>query len=120
MSHRRARGAFQEKPPDVGDEIDDFLMRRHGIAFGFNRPRPLASITICRYIGFMTKAQTKQELTGKWVVRDSRSGRYVEVRGADSMKSSQLPLKKGVDLTKPIANQALKGGSHQVRKPRDS
>ncbi|ESX07302.1 hypothetical protein X769_09970 [Mesorhizobium sp. LSJC268A00] len=22
MSHRRARGASQEKPPDVGDEID--------------------------------------------------------------------------------------------------
>ena len=65
----------------------------------------------------MTKAQTKQELTGKWAVRDSRSGRYVEVRGADSMKSSQLPLKKDVDLTKPIAEQTLKGGSHKVRKP---
>lgn len=65
----------------------------------------------------MTKAQLKQEPTGKWVVRDSRSGRYVEVRGADSMKSSQLPLKKGVDLTKPIAKQAFKGGSHKVHKP---
>jgi hypothetical protein len=65
----------------------------------------------------MTKAQIKQEPTGKWAVRDSRSGRYVEVRGADSMKSSQLPLKKGVDLTKPIAQQALRGGSDKVRKP---
>ena len=68
----------------------------------------------------MTKAQTKQELTGKWVVRDSRSGRYVEVRGADSMKLSRLPLKKNVDLTKPIAEQALKGSSHKVRKPGNS
>lgn len=65
----------------------------------------------------MTKAQIKQEPTGKWVVRDSRSGRFVEVRGADAMKSSQLPLKKNVDLTKPIAKQALKSGSHKVREP---
>lgn len=64
----------------------------------------------------MTKAHIKQEPTGKWAVRDSRSGRYIEVRGADSMKSSQLPLKKGVDLTKPIAKQALKGTSLKQRK----
>lgn len=65
----------------------------------------------------MTKAQLKQEPTGKWVVLDSRSGRFVEVRGVGSMKSSQLPLKKNVDLTKPIAMQALKGGSYKVHKP---
>ncbi|RAZ79822.1 hypothetical protein [Mesorhizobium atlanticum] len=65
----------------------------------------------------MTKAQIKQEATGKWAVRDSRSGRFVEVRGADSLKASQLPLKKGLDLTKPIAEQALKDDSHKVRKP---
>lgn len=64
----------------------------------------------------MTKAQLRKEPTGKWVIRDSRDGRYVEVRGADSMKSSQLSLKKSVDLTKPIAEQALKGGSHKVGK----
>lgn len=57
----------------------------------------------------MTKANLRKEDTGKWVVRDSRSGRFMEVRGADSMKSSKLPLKKNVDLTKPIASQALKG-----------
>lgn len=65
----------------------------------------------------MTKAHLRREPTGKWAVRDSRSGRYVEVSGADSMKSSQLPLKKSVDLTKPIAKQALKGGSRKVHKP---
>lgn len=65
----------------------------------------------------MTKAQIKQELTGKWAVRDSRNGRFLEVRGADSMKSSQLPLKKGLDLTKPIAEQVLKGSPGKARKP---
>ena len=72
---------------------------------------------IWRYIVLMTKAELKQGSSGKWVVRDSRSGRFVEVRGADSMKSSQLPLKKGVDLTKPIAKQALRGGSTKPHKP---
>ena len=64
----------------------------------------------------MAKAELKREPTGKWVVRDSKSGRFVEVRGADSMKSSQLPLKKSVDLTKPIAEQALEGAPSRSRK----
>ncbi|CDZ28407.1 hypothetical protein NOJ05_20935 [Neorhizobium galegae] len=64
----------------------------------------------------MAKAELKREPTGKWVVRDSKSGRFVEVRGADSMKSSQLPLKKSVDLTKPIAEQALEGDPSRSRK----
>ncbi|MGX5800601.1 hypothetical protein ACWGS9_05085 [Bradyrhizobium sp. Arg314] len=81
------------------------------------RIETLAPTAICRYIESMTKAQIKQEPTGKWAVRDSRSGRFVEVRGADSMKSSQLPLKKGLDLTKPIAEQAFKGSSDKTRKP---
>lgn len=72
---------------------------------------------IWHYIEIMAKAELKQETTGKWVVRDSRSGRYMEVRGADSMKSSQLPLKKSVDLTKPIAEQALKGNPHKAGRP---
>ncbi len=65
----------------------------------------------------MTKAQIRQEPTAQVRVRDPRSGRDVEVRGADSMKSSQLPLKKSVDLTKPIARQALKGSPHKARRP---
>jgi hypothetical protein len=56
----------------------------------------------------MTKAQLKKEASGKWVVRDTRSGRFLEIRGADALKSSKLTIKKGVDLTKPIAKQALK------------
>ena len=42
------------------------------------------------------------------VVRDSKSGRFVTVRGAGALKG-HLTLRKGVDLTKPIASQALKG-----------
>jgi hypothetical protein len=57
----------------------------------------------------MTKAFAHKEPTGKFVVRDSQSGQSIEVRGANSMKGSKLPIKKGVDLTKPIAKQALRG-----------
>ena len=57
----------------------------------------------------MTKSELAKTETGKWVVRDSSSGRFHEVRGANSMPSSALPLKKGVDLTEPIAKQALSG-----------
>jgi hypothetical protein len=64
----------------------------------------------------MTKAELKQDPTGKWVVRDPRNGHILEVRGADSMKSSQLPLKKSVDLTKPIARQALKRDLSKLHK----
>ena len=67
----------------------------------------------------MTKAELKQEPTGKWVVRDLRSGRFVEVRGANAMKSTPLPLKKSVDLTKPIAEQALKDRASKPRGPVD-
>ena len=70
----------------------------------------------CYLLG-MTKARLKKEPTGKWVVRDSRDGRFIEVRGADSMKGANLVIKKGVDLTKPIAKQALKG-SRIRRSPR--
>ncbi|MET3762116.1 hypothetical protein [Sphingomonas sp. UYEF23] len=41
-------------------------------------------------------------------VRDSKSGRMVTLRGAGALKG-QLTLKKSVDLTKPIASQAIKG-----------
>lgn len=41
-------------------------------------------------------------------VRDSKSGRLLTLRGSGALKG-QLTLKKGVDLTKPIASQAMKG-----------
>lgn len=40
-------------------------------------------------------------------VRDSKSGRIVTVRGVGALKG-KLTLNKKVDLTKPIASQAIK------------
>jgi hypothetical protein len=42
-------------------------------------------------------------------VRDAKTGKTVSVRGVGSLKGSQLQLRKNVDLTKPIASQALNG-----------
>lgn len=47
--------------------------------------------------------------TTETIVRDSKSGRFVTVRGAGALRG-QLKIKKGLDLTKPIASQAIKGG----------
>jgi hypothetical protein len=52
----------------------------------------------------MTKPHATSTST---VVRDTKTGRLVTVLGAGALKG--LPLRKGVDLTKPIASQALKG-----------
>ncbi len=43
------------------------------------------------------------------IVRDSRTGRLVEVRGAGA--GGRLTFKKGIDLTKPIFEQAAKSAS---------
>jgi hypothetical protein len=62
-----------------------------------------------RYIEGMAKAHP----TSERVVRDSKSGRFVTVRGAGALKG-HLTIKAGLDLTKPIASQALKAGkSHK-------
>jgi hypothetical protein len=53
---------------------------------------------------------SEQETTGSFqTVRDAKTGQFVAVRGVGALKG-QLALKKGVDLTKPIASQALKRG----------
>ncbi len=41
-------------------------------------------------------------------VRNSRTGQCVTVKGAGALKGQALVLKPGLDLTKPIAEQALK------------
>jgi hypothetical protein len=52
----------------------------------------------------------KREINGAFqTVRNAKTGKMVTVRGVGALKG-QLSLKKGVDLTKPIAAQALKGG----------
>lgn len=53
----------------------------------------------------MSKAQSSTTIT---TVRDSKSGRFVTVRGVGALKG-HLSIRKGVDLTKPIAAQAGKG-----------
>jgi hypothetical protein len=54
--------------------------------------------------------------TSEKVVRDSKSGRYVTVRGAGALKG-HLTINKGLDLTKPIASQAMKGAQRPLRDP---
>lgn len=66
---------------------------------------PLALSPENRYIQIMTKTHETTSMT----VRDTRTGKFVTVRGAGSLKDSKFAVKKGVDLTKPIAKQVLKG-----------
>lgn len=67
------------------------------------------------YIAAMTKAHL---VTTETTVRDSKSGRTLKLRGAGALKG-QLTLRKNVDLTKPIASQAMKGGV-KTRKAADA
>lgn len=64
----------------------------------------------------MTKTQAT---SSEKVVRDSKSGRYVTVRGAGALKG-HLTITKGLDLTKPIASQALKGSRRRRCEPAPS
>ena len=48
-------------------------------------------------------------------VRSSSTGRFVTVRGVGALKG-ELKLKQGVDLTKPIFQQATKGGGLAKKK----
>jgi len=50
-----------------------------------------------------------QRTSTNTTVRDPKTGRLLTVRGVGALKG-HLTLKKGVDLTKPIASQAMKGG----------
>jgi hypothetical protein len=51
------------------------------------------------------------------VVRDSKSGRFVTVRGAGELKG-RLTIEEGIDLTKPIASQVLKESRRRDDAPR--
>ena len=55
--------------------------------------------------------------TTETVVRDSKSGRSVTVRGAGALEGC-LTIKEGVDLTKPIAAQVLKSGRGRTSAPK--
>jgi hypothetical protein len=49
----------------------------------------------------------KTSLQSSVTVRDTKTGKFVTVRGAGSLKDSDFKVKKAVDLTKPIASQML-------------
>ena len=74
-----------------------------------NAVSPVAENAIRRYIGVMTKAGPKPSNGGSYQVKNAKTGQFVTVRGVGALKG-HLTLKKGVDLTKPIASQALRGG----------
>lgn len=95
--------------------MDELAQRSQHIQALLARSR-LEQRAILRYFKAMAKAELKRDRTGKWVVRDSRSGRFIEVRGANSMSSSALLLNEGVDLTKPIAVQALGRAPDKLQK----
>ena len=58
----------------------------------------LEKVSALRYIGFMSKNTPNTTLT---TVRDSKSGRFVTVKGAGALKG-KMTISKKVDLTKPI------------------
>lgn len=41
------------------------------------------------------------------LVRDTKTGQFVAVKGVGALKGSDLKIKKGLSLTEPIAEQAL-------------
>jgi hypothetical protein len=53
-------------------------------------------------------AMAKSAAQSAVIVRDEKTGKTVTVRGAGALKDSDLKIRKGIDLTKPIASQALK------------
>ncbi|WP_213980795.1 hypothetical protein [Sphingomonas sp. dw_22] len=82
---------------------DDF--RSHGDVSKGLEPQILH-----RYMGGMPKEQVP---TTQKLVRDSKSGRIVVVRGVGALKG-RLSIKKGIDLTKPIASQVMKGSTRKA------
>ncbi|MGA1801060.1 hypothetical protein [Rhizobium sp. HT1-10] len=44
----------------------------------------------------------------KKLVRNANTGELLSVRGLGAMKDMPLPLRRGIDLAKPIAAQILK------------
>jgi hypothetical protein len=54
----------------------------------------------------MARAQLTSTST---LVRDPKTGRFQTVRGVGAL-NGRLMMEKGIDLTKPIASQVMKGG----------
>jgi len=56
----------------------------------------------------MNKNVTANCKSSQLVVRDAKTGRFVTVRGAGALEGKTFAIQKRIDLTKPIASQALK------------
>ena len=69
-----------------------------------------------RYIRAMAK-NAKTSAASSLTVRNSRTGKLVTVKGAGALKGSGFAIRKGIDLTKPIAQQAWKGRPGTVKRP---
>ncbi len=78
----------------------------------------MSSVTLCHWTGLYVALggstsnayigdMTKQHATTETTVRDDKTGRMVTVRGVGALKG-HLTLRKGIDLTKPIASQSVK------------
>ena len=63
-----------------------------------------------------TESPPHTPVPGK-IVRDSSTGRMVEVRGYGALKG-QLDIAKGVDLTKPIYEQVKKRSARSATAPK--
>ncbi len=70
---------------------------------------------ILRYIETMAKTAPKAPSDGSHQVRNTKTGEFLTVRGMGALKG-HLTLQKGVDLTKPIASQALSGKASEAGK----
>lgn len=55
----------------------------------------------------MTKKTAHEHRSADRTIRDPKTGQFVTVRGLGALRG-RLQLKKGIDLAKPIASQALK------------
>ena len=52
----------------------------------------------------------------QYVVREASSGRFMEVRGAGSMRGAKFEIDKKIDLNKPIAKQVLKAATQKAER----
>jgi hypothetical protein len=66
-------------------------------------PRAMAKVLKTAQGSYVVKGSVE---TTK-VVRDPKTGRFVTVQGFGALKDSDLTIRKGVSLTKPIAEQVL-------------
>ena len=56
----------------------------------------------------MDKRTASKPADGRYLVREAASGRLIEVKGAGALKGAALPLRRGLDLTKPISRQVMR------------